>query len=101
MMKSRYMASAVLALTLVFAGCTGAPSETYEERHDREQQELIEDLREQGFDVQEIEIPEEMYGLDKGTYEVHFTNDEGEDVDCTANVIKTTHGATNIILQCK
>ena len=101
MIKSRYMATAAIALTLLFAGCTGAPSETYEERHDREQQELIEDLREQGFDVQEIEIPEEMYDLDKGTYEVHFTNDEGEEMDCTANVIKTTHGATNIILQCK
>lgn len=71
------------------------------ERHDRGQQELIEDLATQGIDIQKVEFPDELYDLDPGVYDISFTTKTGEEKDGTANIIRTTHGHKNLILTFK
>lgn len=97
---SGFLTASVLALTFVFVGCVDKP-ETMSERHDREQQELIDELATKGVDVSKVDFPEELYDLDPGVYDIKFTTKTGEERECTANIIRTTHGHKNLILNCK
>lgn len=97
-MKKAFLATVALPLAMLATGCSEMA-----ERHkpqDQRKAETIELLqREYGMNVKEITIPKEMYDLPKGAYEVTVKTADGEK-DCIANVVKTTHGHTNVILNC-
>lgn len=96
-MRKAFLATVALPLALL-AGCG-----EFEERHKSEDQRKAETIellqREYGMNVKEITIPKEMYDLPQGAYEVSLKTAEGEK-DCIANVVKTTHGHKNVILNC-
>lgn len=98
-MRKAFLATVALPLAMLATGCG-----EFEERHKPEDQrkgETIELLqREYGMNVKEITIPKEMYDLPQGAYEVSIKTANGETKDCIANVVKTTHARTNVILNC-
>lgn len=97
-MKKAFLATVAIPLVFALTGC-----EEMAERHkpaDQRKADTIELLNtEFGMNVKEITIPKAMYDLPKGSYEVKIKTADGEK-DCIANVVKTTHGHTNVILNC-
>jgi len=97
-MRKAFLATVALPLAMLVTGCGEMA-----ERHNPEDQRKAETIellqREYGMNVKEITIPKEMYDLPKGAYEVTVKTAAGEK-DCIANVVKTTHGHTNVILNC-
>jgi|GEM_PF-1352332 hypothetical protein len=98
-MKKAFLATVALPLAMLTTGCGEMPERPVN-RLDKQKAETLELLqREYGMNVKEITIPKEMYDLPKGAYEVTIQTSEGKK-DCIANVVKTTHGHTNVILNC-
>ncbi len=98
-MKKAFLATIAVPLVMALGGCG-----EMEQRHKPEDQRKAETIEllnsEFGMNVREITIPKAFYDLPKGSYEVKIKTAEGEK-DCIANVVKTTHGHTNVILNCQ
>jgi hypothetical protein len=85
----KLMATAVLASPFLLLGCADA-----EDSADQQEKELSV-LKE--WNIKAIELPSELYDLPKGSYEI-TVNVGGEEKDCIANLLKTTHGRSNVVL---
>lgn len=97
-MKKAFLATVAIPMALAMGGC----SEMMERHKTPEERkaDAIEVLNtEFGMNVKEITIPKAMYDLPAGSYEVTIKTANGEK-DCIANVVKTTHHHTNVILNC-
>lgn len=98
-MKKAFLATVALPLAMLTSGCGDmlqAPK-TPEQR----KAETIEQInREFGMQVRDITLPESFKNLPAGQYEVTIKDKDGNDKECIANVVKTTHAHTNIILNC-
>jgi hypothetical protein len=95
------MAATAVILTGAFAlsGCDGTLTQTPEDKREAKQEQRLESIRGQGIEINKIDLPEEFYQLSKGTYEVKIQTKDGIK-DCIANVTRTTHGHTNVTLDC-
>jgi hypothetical protein len=97
-MKKAFLATVALPLVMLATGCAEMA-----DRHktpDQRKAETIEQLNSEfGMNVKEITLPKAMYDLPAGSYEVTIKTKDGEK-DCIANVVKTTHHHTNVILSC-
>ena len=71
---------------------------SWQERHAQEQKALIESIAPE-FNLRRIDIPAQIYQLDRGSYEITLPG-EGGPRRCIANVVATTHGAKNVVLNC-
>lgn len=98
-MKKAFLATVALPLVMLTAGCGDMmqPPKTPEQK----KAETIEALnRDFGLQVRDVTLPKAFYDLPAGQYEVTVKGKDGKDKDCIANVVKTTHGHTNVILNC-
>lgn len=97
-MKKAFLATVALPLAMALGGCENMlkPPQTPEQK----KTETIERLnREFGLQIRDITVPEGLNDLPKGQYQVKIKTSDGEK-DCVANVITTTHGHKNVILNC-
>ena len=91
--------TALLPFALLTAGCErmGETPKTPEQK----KAEAIESInREFGLQMRDVTLPKAVYDLPAGQYEITIKAKDGKDKDCIANVIKTTHGQTNVVLNC-
>lgn len=97
-MKKAFLATVLLPLTLMTTGCGDMIQQP--QTPEQKKAEAIEAInREFGLQVRDVTLPKAFYDLPAGQYEVTVQTRDGEK-DCIANVIKTTHGHTNVILNC-
>ena len=92
-------ATVLLSGALALTGCDGTLTQTPEEKRETKQEQRLEAIRDQGIEINKINLPEEFYELSKGSYEVKIQTKDGTK-DCIANVTRTTHGHTNVTLDC-
>ncbi|HRJ67228.1 MAG TPA: hypothetical protein PLW48_08835 [Alphaproteobacteria bacterium] len=91
--------TALLPFALMTSGCDGMAEAP--KTPEQKKAEAIEQInREFGLQVRDVTLPKAFYDLPAGQYEVTIKGKDGQDKDCIANVIQTTHGRTNVILNC-
>jgi hypothetical protein len=98
-MKKAFLATVALPLAMLATGCGDMmqPPKTPEQK----KADAIETLnREFGLQVRDVTLPKAFYDLPSGQYEVTIKDKDGHEKPCIANVVKTTHGHTNVILNC-
>lgn len=98
-MKKAFLATVALPLVMLTAGCADMmkPPQTPEQK----KAEAIEAInREFGLQVRDVTLPKAFYDLPAGQYEVTIKDKDGNEKDCIANVVKTTHGHNNVVLNC-
>ncbi|MCB9996608.1 MAG: hypothetical protein H6869_09250 [Rhodospirillales bacterium] len=94
--------SALLASAVAIVGCEGRVSESWLEQLERETAEATDHLQQQGISVKAIDLPDAVYGLRKGWYDIVIPQADGSARECVANVVTTTHNIKNVILtNCK
>jgi hypothetical protein len=71
---------------------------TPQQRHAQEQREILGSIAPE-FNLRRIDIPAQLYQLDRGSYEITLQGEDGPR-RCIANVVSTTHGAKNVVLDC-
>ena len=92
-------ASGLVGGLMLLTGCGDNDYKSYEDRQHEKQEQILESIRSKGIEIGKINLPAEFSQLSQGSYEVTITSENGTR-DCIANVIKTTHGRTNITLNC-
>jgi hypothetical protein len=98
-MKKAFLATVALPLVMLTAGCADMTSPP----HPPEQKtaDAIEAInREFGLQVRDVTLPKAFHDLPAGQYEVTIKDKNGNEKECIANVVKTTHARTNVILNC-
>lgn len=99
MMKKAFLATVVLPATMLLTACEGAMEAP--KTPEQQKAEAIEKInREFGLQIRDVTLPKGVYDLPAGQYEVTIKGKDGKDKECIANVIKTTHGHSNVILNC-
>ena len=98
-MKKAFLATVLLPAAMLLGGCEGAAEQP--KTPEQKKAEAIEAInREFGLQVRDVTLPKAFNDLPAGQYEVTIKGKDGKDKECIANVIKTTHGHSNVILNC-
>ena len=98
-MKKAFLATVLLPAAMLLGGCEGAMEQP--KTPEQKKAEAIEAInREFGMQVRDVTLPKAFNDLPAGQYEVTIKGKDGKDKECIANVIKTTHGHSNVILNC-
>lgn len=97
-MKKAFL-TALVPLAMLTAGCDNLQQAP--QTPEQKKAEAIEAInREFGLQVRDVTLPKAINDLPAGQYEVTIKGKDGKDKECIANVVKTTHGHSNVILVC-
>lgn len=97
--KKAFLTTVLLPAAMMIAGCEGMAEQP--KTPEQKKADAIEAInREFGMQVRDITVPKAMYDLPAGQYEITIKGKDGKEKECIANVVKTTHGHSNVILNC-